>query len=118
MTEQNQQPHAESAAEAAQVFEAAEAAPTYEDLQAKVEELEGMLKDEQLRSLANEQNLRRRHQEEIQATHKFAGPKFAAEMLPETDYLEIALLHHSCPLYSSVPSAHDPCLYHLFSHLL
>ena len=32
MTEQNQQPHAESAAEAAQVFEAAEAAPTYEDL--------------------------------------------------------------------------------------
>ena len=43
MTEQNQQPHAESAAEAAQVFEAAEAAPTYEDLQAKVEELEGML---------------------------------------------------------------------------
>ena len=74
MTEQNQQPHAESAAEAAQVFEAAEAAPTYEDLQAKVAELEGMLKDEQLRSLANEQNLRRRHQEEIQATHKFASP--------------------------------------------
>ena len=34
MTEQNQQPHAESAAEAAQVFEAAETAPTYEDLQA------------------------------------------------------------------------------------
>ena len=118
MTEQNQQPHAESAAEAAQVFEAAETAPTYEDLQAKVEELEGMLKDEQLRSLANEQNLRRRHQEEIQATHKFAGQKFAAEMLPVKDYLEIALLHHSCPLYSSVPSAHDPCLYHLFSHLL
>ena len=92
MTEQNQQPHAESAAEAAQVFEAAEAAPTYEDLQAKVEELEGMLKDEQLRSLANEQNLRRRHQEEIQATHKFAGQKFAAEMLPVKDYLEMALL--------------------------
>jgi molecular chaperone GrpE len=95
MTEQNQQPHAESAAEAAQVFEAAEAAPTYEDLQAKVEELEGMLKDEQLRSLANEQNLRRRHQEEIQATHKFAGQKFAAEMLPVKDYLEMALLDQS-----------------------
>ena len=95
MTEQNQQPHAESAAEAAQVFEAAEAAPTYEDLQAKVAELEGMLKDEQLRSLANEQNLRRRHQEEIQATHKFAGQKFAAEMLPVKDYLEMALLDQS-----------------------
>ena len=95
MPEQYQQPHAESAAEAAQVFEAAETAPTYEDLQAKVEELEGMLKDEQLRSLANEQNLRRRHQEEIQATHKFAGQKFAAEMLPVKDYLEMALLDQS-----------------------
>ena len=95
MTEQNQQPHAESAAEAAQVFEAAEAAPTYEDLQAKVAELEGMLKDEQLRSLANEQNLRRRHQEEIQATHKFAGQKFAAEQLPAKDSLEMALLDQS-----------------------
>ena len=95
MTEQNQQPHAESAAEAAQVFEAAEAAPTYEDLQAKAAELEGMLKDEQLRSLANEQNMRRRHQEEIKATHKFAGQKFAAEMLPVKVYLEMALLDQS-----------------------
>ncbi|MDO4641009.1 MAG: nucleotide exchange factor GrpE [Neisseria sp.] len=69
--------------------------PTYEDLQTKVAELEGRLKDEELRALANEQNLRRRHQEEILATHKFAGQKFAAEMLPVKDYLEMALLDQS-----------------------
>ncbi|QMT34707.1 nucleotide exchange factor GrpE [Neisseria wadsworthii] len=69
--------------------------PTYEELQAKVAELEEQLKEEQLRGLANEQNLRRRHQEEILATHKFAGQKFATEMLPVKDYLEMALLDQS-----------------------
>lgn len=79
-----------------ETVEQAEAAqPTYEELQARVEELEGRLKDEELRGLANEQNLRRRHQEEILATHKFAGQKFAAEMLPVKDYLEMALLDQS-----------------------
>lgn len=73
----------------------AETEPTMEELQARIEELEGRLKDEQLRGLANEQNLRRRHQEEIAATHKFAGQKFAAEMLPVKDYLEMALLDQS-----------------------
>lgn len=68
---------------------------TYEQLQEKVAELEGQLRDEQLRSLANEQNLRRRHQQEIVDTHKFAGQKFAAEMLPVKDYLEMALLDQS-----------------------
>lgn len=68
---------------------------SYEELQARVEELEGQLKDEQLRGLANEQNLRRRHQEELVSTHKFAGQKFAAEMLPVKDYLEMALLDQS-----------------------
>ena len=69
--------------------------PSHEDLEAKITELEGMLKDEQLRGLANEQNLRRRHQEELQAAYKFAGQKFAAEMLPVKDYLEMALLDQS-----------------------
>ena len=68
---------------------------TYEELQARVAELEEQLKEEQLRTLANEQNLRRRHQEEVLATHKFAGQKFAAEMLPVKDYLEMALLDQS-----------------------
>jgi len=57
--------------------------------------LEGQLKDSELRGLANEQNLRRRHQQEIADTHKFAGQKFAAEMLPVKDYLEMALLDQS-----------------------
>lgn len=100
MSEQNQPVEEEKvAAEAAENAEAAaetEAAPpSYEELAARVQELEGQLKDEQLRSLANEQNLRRRHQEEIAATHKFAGQKFATEMLPVKDYLEMALLDQS-----------------------
>ncbi len=92
MTEQNQNPEekVETAAETAEVEQ-----PSYESLEAKIAELEGQLQDEQLRSLANEQNLRRRHQEEILATHKFAGQKFAAEMLPVKDYLEMALLDQS-----------------------
>lgn len=69
--------------------------PSYEALQERVNELEGMIKDEQLRGLANEQNLRRRHQEELQAAHKFAAQKFAAEMLTVKDYLEMALLDQS-----------------------
>ena len=90
MTDRNEQ-HQNEAEEAA-VVETAEAVeteqaevqaePTYEDLQARIAELEGQLKDSELRGLANEQNLRRRHQQEIADTHKFAGQKFAAEMLP------------------------------------
>lgn len=103
MTEQNQPIEEEkvTATETAQTVDAAEpageeaAAPTYEELLAKIAELEGQIKDEQLRGLANEQNLRRRHQEEITNTHKFAGQKFAAEMLPVKDYLEMALLDQS-----------------------
>ena len=94
MTEQNQAVDTENPN--SETPETATATPpTYEELQARVEELEGQLKDEQLRGLANEQNLRRRHQEEILATHKFAGQKFAAEMLPVKDYLEMALLDQS-----------------------
>lgn len=106
MTEQNQHPDAPNEETAAEQSEAATqsgnptaeentAEPTYEDLQAKITELEARLKEEELRGLANEQNLRRRHQEEIVATHKFAGQKFAAEMLPVKDYLEMALLDQS-----------------------
>lgn len=94
MTEQNQNPETENP----EVLDAETqdtTPPTIEDLQAKIAELEGMLKDEQLRGLANEQNLRRRFQDELQATHKFAAQKFAAEMLTVKDYLEMALLDQS-----------------------
>ena len=111
MSEQTQQQNSEEAVENVETVETAEAAetaengageqepvsaePTYEDLQARIAELEAQLKDEQLRALANEQNLRRRHQQEIADTHKFAGQKFAVEMLPVKDYLEMALLDQS-----------------------
>ena len=111
MSEQTQQQNSEEVVENVETVETVEAAetaengageqepvsaePTYEDLQARIAELEAQLKDEQLRALANEQNLRRRHQQEIADTHKFAGQKFAVEMLPLKDYLEMALLDQS-----------------------
>ena len=111
MSEQTQQQNSEEAVENVETVETVEAAetaengageqepvsaePTYEDLQARIAELEAQLKDEQLRALANKQNLRRRHQQEIADTHKFAGQKFAVEMLPVKDYLEMALLDQS-----------------------
>lgn len=66
-----------------------------DDYQAHIAALQGQLQDEQLRAAANEQNLRRRHQEELQAAHKFAGQKFATEMLPVKDFLEMALADQS-----------------------
>ena len=68
---------------------------TPELLQARIATLEAQLKDEQLRAAANVQNLTRRHQAEIQDVHKFAGAKFAQEMLPVRDYLEMALADQS-----------------------
>ena len=64
-------------------------------LKARITELTGQLQDEQLRSVANEQNLRRRHQEELQAAHKFASQKFATDLLTVKDYLEMALQDES-----------------------
>ena len=69
---------AENVADLHQEGDAAE--KTVEDWAAEVAELQGQLQDERLRSAANEQNLRRRHEEEIQHTHKFASQKFAAEL--------------------------------------
>lgn len=68
---------------------------TPESLQARIEELENQIKDEKLRAVATEQNLRRRHQDELESAHKFAGQKFAAEMVPVKDYLEMALRDQS-----------------------
>ena len=93
MTKQTQTPETENPT--VETAESQAEQPTLESLQARIAELEGQLKDEQLRSLANEQNLRRRFQDEIQAAHKFAAQKFAAEMLPVKDYLEMALLDQS-----------------------
>ncbi|WP_084224429.1 nucleotide exchange factor GrpE [Stenoxybacter acetivorans] len=70
-------------------------APTVELLQTQIQALETQIQEEKLRAMAAEQNLRRRHEEELQNTHKFAGQKFAAEMLPVKDYLEMALQDQS-----------------------
>ena len=93
MTKQTQTPETENPT--VETAESQAEQPTLESLQARIAELEGQLKDEQLHSLANEQNLRRRFQEEIQAAHKFAAQKFAAEMLTVKDYLEMALQDQS-----------------------
>ena len=91
MTEQNQTPeNAENAAKNQETVP-----PTYEELQQRTAELEAQLKEADLRLMANEQNLRRRHQEEIQAAHKFAAQKFATEMLAVKDYLEMAMKDES-----------------------
>ena len=95
MTETTQTPEAENPNLETTETTAQTEPPTLESLEARIAELEAQLKDEQLRSLANEQNLRRRHQEEIQAAHKFAAQKFAAEMLTVKDYLEMALQDQS-----------------------
>ncbi len=89
MTEANQNPEIVDAENASTEL------TTMEEWQARAAELEGMLQDEKLRGLANEQNLRRRHQEELQAAHKFAAQRFAGEMLSVKDYLEMALLDQS-----------------------
>ena len=75
--------------------ETVEVEKTLEDWAAEVAELQGQLQDERIRAAANEQNLRRRHQDEIQAAHKFASQKFATELLTVRDYLEMALLDQS-----------------------
>lgn len=90
---QNQQPTTEQAAAEAVSNEPETA--TLESLQARIEDLESQIKDEKLRAVAAEQNLRRRHQDELESAHKFAGQKFAAEMVPVKDYLEMALQDQS-----------------------
>lgn len=93
--ENNTENEAQVNAEIETTEPAVESEPTVEELQTRIAELEGQLKDEQLRALATEQNLRRRHQEEIENAHKFAGQKFASAMLPVKDYLEMALQDQS-----------------------
>ena len=94
--EENEVTGAESAENVADLHQQTEATEkTAEDWAAEVAELQGQLQDERLRSAANEQNLRRRHEEEIQHTHKFASQKFATELLTVKDYLEMALLDQS-----------------------
>lgn len=68
------------------------------DASARVAELEAQvaeLKDQYLRTRAEQENQRRRAAEDLQAAHKFAVQKFAAELLPVKDSLELALADQS-----------------------
>lgn len=84
---------AETADQAAAEGDAAEAGPDI--LRQRIEDLEAQLADIGKYHQADLQNLHRRHQEEIQAAHKFAAKKFAEELLKVKDYLEMALLDQS-----------------------
>ncbi len=68
-----------------------EVAVDVEGLKARIAELE----DAFLRAKAESDNQRRRSQEEIAKTHKYAIEKLARELLPVKDSLEMALLDNS-----------------------
>ncbi|MCE2573377.1 nucleotide exchange factor GrpE [Motilimonas eburnea] len=71
--------------------------------QAKIEELERKLtaaeakvaeqKDSVIRAAAEVENIRRRTAQDVEKAHKYALDKFAAELLPVIDNMELALSH-------------------------
>jgi molecular chaperone GrpE len=64
----------------------------------RIAELEAQvadLQDQLLRSRADQENQRRRNAEELLNTQKYAINKFAQELVPVKDYLEMALLDQS-----------------------
>lgn len=77
--------------DAAQAPAMEEVGADIEGLKARVAELE----DAFLRSKAEMENMRRRAIEDEQKARKFAIEKFAAELLPVKDSLEMALLDNS-----------------------
>ena len=66
------------------------------DLAARVQTLEEQLaaaQDQSLRANADLQNVRRRADQDVEKAHKFAVEKFAGDLLPVIDSLELALAH-------------------------
>lgn len=71
--------------------------------QAKIDELEKKLavaeakvaeqKDSVIRAAAEVENIRRRTAQDVEKAHKYALDKFAAELLPVIDNMELALSH-------------------------
>ena len=71
---------------------------TEQTVEQRIAELEAQvadLQDQLLRSRADQENLRRRNAEELLNTQKYAINKFAQELVPVKDYLEMALLDQS-----------------------
>ncbi len=80
---QDEQPGADSGAE-----------PTVEALQAQLDELRQKAEEEHealLRARAEIENMRRRHEQEIEKAHKYALERFAQELLPVVDSLEMGV---------------------------
>ena len=69
--------------------------PSIEDLLRAAELLAAEHHDAWLRAKAETENLRRRAQDDIAKTHKFASEKFAGELLAVKDSLEAALANAS-----------------------
>lgn len=91
MANETENQNAEENLEAAEAAAMEEVAADIAGLKARIAELE----DAFLRSKAESDNLRRRAQEDLAKTHKFAVEKFASELLPVKDSLEMALLDNS-----------------------
>ncbi len=74
-----------------------------EEAQARIAELEATIVQQQeniLRAKADLENLRRRSQEEVTKTHKYASESFAKELLAVKDSLEAALAQEDQALES------------------
>jgi molecular chaperone GrpE len=73
---------------------AADATQAHQNLAAKLaaaEEQANGLKDQLLRLRADTENVRRRAERDVEAAHKFALERFAGELLPVRDSLELGL---------------------------
>ena len=65
------------------------------DLKKRLEEAEAKVKDSEdkvLRAHAEMENIRRRSERELENAHKYGMEKFATELLPVVDSLELALI--------------------------
>lgn len=65
------------------------------ELQKRLEEAEALVKDSQdkvLRAQAEMENIRRRSERELENAHKYGMEKFATELLPVIDSLELGLV--------------------------
>jgi molecular chaperone GrpE len=90
MQEQNPTPNPEAVAEAAEAQQP-EVMPGLEELLRIAELKAAEHHDAWLRAKAETENVRRRAQDDIAKTHKFASEKFANELLAVRDSLEAAL---------------------------
>ncbi len=98
-TEQNQEVEMEetavdTAAEAETPAETDAAAGADDEMQAKLEEAEKQAeeyRDQLLRAKAEMENIRRRSERELENAHKYALEKFAQELLPVIDSMEMGV---------------------------